>query len=172
MFWHFSGVFPEISAMSSHQFMTPPERIVSRLSFSHIREIMTEKGPLGRFFYETECIKGYWLVKELRRQIATSLYFRSGVSKNPQILLVSIEKQPGNALMDIRQPFTFDFLGLDAREAYSEKDLENSLFAHLEEFLLELARVSVFKLDRKRVIIDGNTILQTSCFITEYCIAM
>ncbi len=105
-------------AMPSHKFITPPERIVSRLSFSHIREIMTEKDPLGRFFYETECIKGCWSVKELRRQIATNLYFRSGISKNPQMLLDSINKQSGNALMDIRQPFTFEFLGLDAKEAY------------------------------------------------------
>ena len=63
----------EKSAMLSHQFMTPPEKIVSRLSFSHIREIMTEKDPLGRFFYETECIKGCWSVRELRRQIAIRL---------------------------------------------------------------------------------------------------
>ena len=120
----------------SHQFVTSPEKIISRLSFSHIREIMTEKEPLGRFFYETECIRGCWSVKELRRQIATNLYFRSGISKNPQLLLDNIGKQPGNDLMDIRQPFTFEFLGLDAKEAYSERDLENSLLAHLEEFLL------------------------------------
>ena len=127
----------EKSATQSHQFVTSPEKIISRLSFSHIREIMTEKEPLGRFFYETECIRGCWSVKELRRQIATNLYFRSGISKNPQLLLDNIGKQPGNDLMDIRQPFTFEFLGLDAKEAYSERDLENSLLAHLEEFLLE-----------------------------------
>ena len=146
----------EKRAMPSHKFMTPPERIVSRLSFSHIREIMTEKDPLGRFFYETECIKGCWSVKELRRQIATNLYFRSGISKNPQILLDSIDKQSGNALMDIRQPFTFEFLGLDAKEAYSEKDLENSLLAHLEEFLLELGKGFCFEARQKRIIIDDE----------------
>ena len=146
----------EKRAMPSHKFMTPPERIVSRLSFSHIREIMTEKDPLGRFFYETECIKGCWSVKELRRQIATNLYFHSGISKNPQILLDSIDKQSGNALMDIRQPFTFEFLGLDAKEAYSEKDLENSLLAHLEEFLLELGKGFCFEARQKRIIIDDE----------------
>lgn len=146
----------EKRAIPSHKFMTPPERIVSRLSFSHIREIMTEKDPLGRFFYETECIKGCWSVKELRRQIATNLYFRSGISKNPQILLDSIDKQSGNALMDIRQPFTFEFLGLDAKDAYSEKDLENSLLAHLEEFLLELGKGFCFEARQKRIIIDDE----------------
>lgn len=143
-------------AMPSHQFMTPPEKIVSKLSFSHIREIMTEKDPLGRFFYETECIKGCWSVKELRRQIATNLYFRSGISKNPQILLGGIDKQSCNALVDIRQPFTFEFLGLDAKEAYSEKDLENSLISHLEEFLLELGKGFCFEARQKRIIIDDE----------------
>lgn len=146
----------EISAMPSHQFMTPPEKIVSRLSFSHIREIMTEKDPLGRFFYETECIRGCWSVKELRRQIATNLYFRSGMSKSPQMLLDSIDKQSGNALMDIRQPFTFEFLGLDAKEAFSEKDLEDSLLTHLEEFLLELGKGFCFEARQKRIIIDDE----------------
>ena len=50
---------------------------------------MTQDDPLARFFYETECIRGTWSVKELRRQIATNLYFRSGVSKNPKELLAT-----------------------------------------------------------------------------------
>ena len=45
---------------------------------------MLQDDPLARFFYETECIKGVWSVRELRRQIATNLYFRSGVSKDQQ----------------------------------------------------------------------------------------
>lgn len=146
----------EISATTSHQFVTPPEKIVSRLSFSHIREIMTEKDPLGRFFYESECIKGCWSVKELRRQMSTNLYFRSGISRNPQILLDNIHKQSGNTPMDIRQPFTFEFLGLDAKEVYTEKDLENSLLTHLEEFLLELGKGFCFEARQKRIIIDDE----------------
>ncbi len=146
----------EKDATLSHQFVTPPEKIISRLSFSHIREILTEKDPLGRFFYETECIRGCWSVKELRRQMSTNLYFRSGISKNPQLLLDGISKQPSNALMDIRQPFTFEFLGLDKKDAYSEKDLENSLLAHLEEFLLELGKGFCFEARQKRIIIDDE----------------
>lgn len=146
----------EKRAMPSHQFVTSPEKIVSCLSFSHIREIMTEKDALGRFFYETECIKGCWSVKELRRQMATNLFFRSGISRNPQLLLDNIGNQSGNSLMDIRQPFTFEFLGLDAKEAYTEKDLENSLLTHLEEFLLELGKGFCFEARQKRIIIDDE----------------
>lgn len=52
-------------AMPSHQFVTPPQTLVSRLSFSHIREILTEKDPLARFFYETECIVSYYKENEM-----------------------------------------------------------------------------------------------------------
>lgn len=143
-------------AMPSHQFVTPPQTLVSRLSFSHIREILTEKDPLARFFYETECIRGCWSVKELRRQMVTNLYFRSGVSRNPACLLEGLQGVSAGALMDIRQPFTFEFLGLDAQEAYSEHDLETSLLNHLEEFLLELGKGFCFEARQKRLVIDDE----------------
>jgi len=53
----------------SRKFKTPPELLVTRLSFSHIKEIMPIEDPIERFFYELECIKGTWNVRELRRQI-------------------------------------------------------------------------------------------------------
>lgn len=61
------------SSTSSNQFVTEPEKLVSRLSFSHIREIMVIKDSFERFFYETECIKCNWSVRELRRQIKNNL---------------------------------------------------------------------------------------------------
>ena len=93
----------EIHPTPSDELMTPPKMIIERLPFSHIREIMTQDDPLARFFYETECIKGTWSVKELRRQIATNLYFRSGVSKDPQKLLASLEPEKNTAVLAIRQ---------------------------------------------------------------------
>lgn len=61
--------YPQICATVSHKFETPPELLVTRLSFSHIKEIMPIEDPIERFFYELECIKGTWNVRELRRQI-------------------------------------------------------------------------------------------------------
>ena len=98
----------------SDKFKTPAKTLLQKLSFSHICEIMTQDDPLARFFYETECIKGTWSVKELRRQISTNLYFRSGVSKDPQRLLSTIKSEPNTPVLTIRQPFTFEFLGLNA----------------------------------------------------------
>ncbi|MBQ6204837.1 MAG: hypothetical protein IJK46_12170 [Prevotella sp.] len=103
-----------IHPTASDEFITSPKSLVEKLSFSHITEIMTQKDPLARFFYETECIKGTWSVKELRRQISTNLYFRSGVSKNPQRLLSTIKSETNTPVLTIRQPFTFEFVGLNA----------------------------------------------------------
>ena len=146
----------QIYATASHKFVTAPTDILSKLSFSHIREIMTQDDPLARFFYETECIKGTWSVKELRRQIATNLYFRSGVSKDPKKLLASIEPEKDNAALTIRQPFAFEFLGLNAKDVVTESDLEEALITHLQDFLLELGKGFCFENRQKRMIIDDE----------------
>lgn len=144
-------------ATVSHNFQTPPEMIVSRLSFSHIREIMSVDDPLARYFYEQECIKCTWSVRELRRQISTNLYFRIGISANPEKML-SLPSVQGHdsAALQIRQPFTFEFLGLKAQEIVDEHDLEDALITHLQEFILELGKGFCFEARQKRIIIDDE----------------
>lgn len=134
----------EKSSTVSHQFETKPEVLVSNLSFSHIREIMVIEDDFERFFYETECMKCNWSVRELRRQIKTNLFVRAGISKNPELLLTkSVDNASSNALT-IKDPFTFEFLGLDAKEAVSESDLEQALMDHLQEFMLELGQLNAY----------------------------
>ena len=146
-----------ICATVSHKFQTPPEMIVSRLSFSHIREIMSVDDPLARYFYEQECIKCTWSVRELRRQISTNLYFRAGISGNPEKMLFQSSVQGhDSAALQIRQPFTFEFLGLKAQEIVDEHDLEDALISHLQEFILELGKGFCFEARQKRIIIDDE----------------
>ena len=146
-----------ICATVSHKFQTPPEMIVSRLSFSHIREIMSVDDPLARYFYEQECIKCTWSVRELRRQISTNLYFRAGISGNPEKMLSQSSVQGhDSAALQIRQPFTFEFLGLKAQEIVDEHDLEDALISHLQEFILELGKGFCFEVRQKRIIIDDE----------------
>lgn len=133
------------SATLSHEFKISPQNLLEKLSFSHITEIMTQDDPLARFFYETECIKGTWSVRELRRQISTNLYFRSGVSKDPKKLLASIKSETTSPALVIRQPFTFEFLGLQAKDVITEGDLEDALITHLQDFLLELGKGFCFE---------------------------
>ncbi|MCI7425257.1 MAG: PDDEXK nuclease domain-containing protein [Prevotella sp.] len=146
-----------ICATVSHKFQTSPELMISRLSFSHLREIMTLDDPLARYFYEQECIKCTWSVRELRRQISTNLYVRTGISANPEKLL-SLPSVQGHdsAELQIRQPFTFEFLGLKAQEVVDEHDLEDALISHLQEFILELGKGFCFEARQKRIIIDDE----------------
>lgn len=146
-----------IGASMMHQLVTPGKTIISHLSFTHLREIMTLDDPLARYFYEQECIKCTWSVRELRRQISTNLYVRAGISANPEKLL-SLPSVQGHdsAELQICQPFTFEFLGLKAQEVVDEHDLEDALISHLQEFILELGKGFCFEARQKRIIIDDE----------------
>lgn len=146
-----------IGASMMHQFMTPGKTIISHLSFTHLREIMTIDDPLARYFYEQECIKCTWSVRELRRQISTNLYVRAGISSNPEKML-SLPSIQGHDSVDLqlRQPFTFEFLGLKAQDVVDEHDLEDALISHLQEFILELGKGFCFESRQKRIIIDDE----------------
>ena len=146
----------EKSATVSHQFVTDPERLISNLSFSHIREIMVLKDPFERFFYETECINCNWSVRELRRQIKTNLYVRAGISRKPELLIEQSSDNANSSALTIKDPFTFEFLGLEAKDAVSETELEQALMDHLQEFMLELGEGFCFEARQKRIIIDDK----------------
>lgn len=147
----------EKSPTVSDQFKTSGKKIISLLSFSHVVELLTLDDPLARYFYEQECIKCTWSVRELRRQISTNLYVRAGISANPDKLL-SLPSVQGHdsAELQIRQPFTFEFLGLKAQDIVDEHDLEEALISHLQEFILELGKGFCFESRQKRIIIDDE----------------
>ena len=155
------GISPTASDFSgkndtpSHQFINNASDIINKLSFSHIGEIMTVNDSFARFFYETECMKCSWSVKELRRQISTNLYFRCGVSKNPELLLA--QTIPNHLpILDIKDPYSLEFLGLDVKDTISEVNLEDALIIHLQDFILELGKGFCFEARQKRMIIDDE----------------
>lgn len=140
----------------SDKLTTPAEKLVSQLSFSHIVEILAVKDPLARYFYETECMRCNWSVRELRRQIATNLFVRAGVSKKPEELLKPLKRPERQIQDEIKQPFFFEFLGLKAQDVVEEKDLEQALIDHLQEFIMELGKGFCFEARQKRIIIDDE----------------
>ena len=134
------------------------ERLITSLSFSHFVELIPIEEPLKRAFYEIECIRGNWSVRELTRQIATLYFERSGLSKNKKKLSAMV--QSGTELAEpklaIRDPYIFEFLGIKSREVMSESDLENGLLDKLQDFLLELGNGFCFEARQKRILI-GST---------------
>lgn len=146
----------EKQSTMSNELYTNPNALIQNLSFSHIREIMPLDDPLERYFYETECIKCGWSVRELRRQISTNLYFRAGISKRPEKLLQQTANGGVNGTMSIKDPMTLEFLGFDAKDVVSESDLEQALMDNLQTFILELGKGFCFEARQKRIIIDDR----------------
>lgn len=134
----------------------PPEKLITHLSFSHIAELLPIDDPLKRLFYETEAIKCNWSVRELRRQISTQLYERCAMSLNPEKLIGGLQSNTQQPADIIKHPFTFEFLGLKAKDTIEESDLEQALINHLQEFLLELGHGFCFEARQKRIIIDDR----------------
>ncbi len=136
----------------------PPEKLLRQLSFTHFIELIRCDDPLKRVFYEVECIRGGWSVRELRRQIATLYYERSGLStdKNKLAALVHSKAEKAESGLTIRDPYVFEFLGLNAREVMDETDVEKALLDKLQEFLLELGHGFCFEARQKRILIGSR----------------
>ena len=135
---------------------TDGQTLVSKLSFAHITELVHISDDTVRLFYEKETIKCGWSVRELRRFIATNLHVRVGLSKKPESLMASLPTSTHADTLDIRQPYTFEFLGLKATEVIRENDIEEALLSHLQEFLLEMGKGFCFEERQKRLIIDDE----------------
>ncbi|HPS31407.1 MAG TPA: PDDEXK nuclease domain-containing protein [bacterium] len=145
------------SISETDQYHTDPQKLISALSFSHIKEILVIEDPLKRLFYENESIKCSWSVRELRRQINTQLYERCGMSKSPESVIEKIKNAEYITAADtVKQPFAFEFLGLKSSDTIDEKDLEQSLINHLQNFLLELGYGFCFEARQKRILIDDE----------------
>jgi len=113
--------------------------ILEKLSFTHLAELIKIDDPLKRAFYEVECIRGNWSVRELKRQIASLYYERSGLSQDRQKLaeLVHSSAEHIESRLTVRDPYVFEFLGLKPAEVMSESRLENQLQDKLQDLLLE-----------------------------------
>lgn len=135
-----------------------PEKLLNSLSFSHFVELIEVEDPIKRTFYELECVKGHWSVRELRRQINTLYFERSGISGNPAQMSVktqsSAEQQQTSDI--IKSHFAFEFLGISNKTIIEENDLERGLLDHFEDFLLEMGRGFCLEARQKRILIGDE----------------
>lgn len=141
----------EIRGTPSPELQVPAGRLVKSLSFSHFAELIPIDEPLKRAFYEIECIRGHWSVRELKRQIGSLYYERSGLSRDKKTLaaLAQAGAEQAEPQLAIRDPYVFEFLGIKSREVMSESDLEDALLDKLQDFLLELGHGFCFEARQK-----------------------
>ena len=132
--------------------------LLEHLSFTHFAELVQIDVPLKRLFYEVETLRGNWSVRELKRQIATQYFERSGLSTDKQALarLTHQSAEPQSPQHVIRDPYVFEFLGLRAQEVMTERKLEDALLDRLQQFLIELGHGFCFEARQKRVLIGGD----------------
>ncbi|MFP4642689.1 MAG: YhcG family protein [Dehalococcoidia bacterium] len=142
----------------STQFNIAPEELLNSLSYSHFELLVAIDDELKRTFYEIECMRGNWSIRELKRQIGSLYYERSGLSTDKEKLaeLVQNGSEQAEPKLPIRDPYVFEFLGIKPKEIMHESDLEDALLDKLQDFLLELGHGFCFEARQKRILI-GDT---------------
>ena len=126
------------------------------LSRSHYLVLMRIENIEARSFYEIEAAQQHWSVKQLGRQVGSSLYERLALSRNKdEVMRLATEGQTVEKPMDvIKNPVTLEFLGLKPDAAYSESKLENAIISKLKQFLLEMGKGFLFEARQKRFTFD------------------
>ena len=137
------------------------QTVSGKLSWSHYCELLIISDEQKRSFYEKETVNSGWSVRELKRQIATSLYERlllsEGKANKETVLSLArngIElSRPSDMIKD---PYVFEFLGLPENKPMLESDLEKALTNQIEKFLLELGRGFMFVGTQQRVTLNNT----------------
>ena len=144
--------------LTPHRLSPSGTELLGKLSFSMFIELLQIDDSLKRAFYELEAIRGSWSVREFRRQIATLLYERTGLSTDKTTVVERARKGASTATpaMAIRDPYVFEFLGMKAHETLDEAGLETALLYNFQNFLLELGHGFCFEGRRKRILIGDE----------------
>ena len=137
------------------------QTVSGKLTWSHYCELLSISDNSKRNFYEKESINSNWSVRELKRQIKTSLFERlllsSGEKNKEKVLELSLKGNEINKASDIiKDPYVFEFLGIPEEKAILESDLEKALILHIEKFLLELGKGFMYVGSQQRITL-GNT---------------
>jgi predicted nuclease of restriction endonuclease-like (RecB) superfamily len=146
----FAEVFPDEEIVVS---------LIRQLSWTHILALIPIADPLKREFYIEMSKLEHWSVRTLRERVQSMLYERTAISKQPEETIahdLNLLKNEQKLSPDVvfRDPYFLDFLGL--RGMYSERDLESSILAALQEFISELGSDFAFLARQKRITIDAR----------------
>ena len=137
------------------------QTVSSKLSWSHYCELLSISDEQKRNFYEKETINANWSVRELKRQIKTSLFERLllsvGDKNKEKVWELALHGNEIDKASDIvKDPYVFEFLGIPGESVIMESDLEKALINHIEKFLLELGKGFMYVGSQQRVTL-GNT---------------
>ena len=128
------------------------------LTWSHYYEILKAENELEIGFYSKQCEKERWSVRELKRQMRSSLFERIALSKDKEGVLKlanegHIVENPEDLIKD---PFVLEFLNIPQQYQYLESDLEENIISNLQQFIMELGKGFAFIGRQYRMSIGGK----------------
>ena len=130
----------------------------SQFNWTQYRLLIAISDDYKREYYELETMNNCWTARELERQINSQLYERLLLSNDKENVLAVARKEriPQQPQEIIKDPMVLEFLGLERKAEYYEKDLEQALITHLQKFLLELGNGFTFVARQKRILIEDD----------------
>lgn len=115
------------------------------LSWSHYLLLMRIEDPVERNFYEREAKEGRWTFRRLERMYRASTFERLEIAKDKKKVRALMNRPApdvevaGEALKD---PVVTEFLGTP--DKYTETELEDRIFSHIQDFMLEMGKGFTF----------------------------
>ena len=130
----------------------------SQLNWSQYRMLIQIPDPDKREYYELEAVNEGWSGRQLERQINSMLYERLLMSNDKESVLAVARKEriPESPQEIIKDPMVLEFLGLERKASYYEKDLESAIISHIADFLLEMGKGFSFVSRQKRLLIEDD----------------
>lgn len=137
------------------------QSVTGKLTWTHYCELLSISDKNRRSFYEKECERSGWSVRELKRQISTSLFERlllsDGDANKEKVYELAKQGQEVTQPLDIiKDPYVFEFLGVRENKPLHESDLESALVTQIEKFLLELGRGFMFVGSQQRITLNNT----------------
>ncbi|GHT97204.1 hypothetical protein FACS1894142_1240 [Spirochaetia bacterium] len=134
-------------------------QFTQNVSWTHYIQLMRIENVNARHFYEIETAQNGWSIRQLQRQIGSSLYERLALSRDKdKVMELANAGQVVETAHDIfKSPYVLEFTGLEERSEYSESDLEQALIDNLAKFLLELGKGFLFEARQKRFSFDEKS---------------
>ena len=157
----FGPGYSERSLRNMRQFYTffqIRSAVSAELSWTHYKMLIRVEDGDARDFYIKEAIAGNWSTRQLEREINTFSYQRYLASHGKHDVVDDTAKREkkDDPLDIIKDPYVLEFTGLKADSSFYEKDLEQALITHLNDFLLELGNGFAFVARQKRFDMDGR----------------
>jgi len=137
------NIWQTLSAKSTVSHLT------AQLSWSHFVRLMSVKQIEERSYYLQEAFENRWSVRELDRQVNSSLFERQMLSSKQLPTLKNTEEHGIDEIL--KDPYVLEFLGIEESTGFSETELETAIINNLEKFLLELGKGFSFVARQKRI---------------------